>query len=100
MLTRLNNLVLTASIDPVVNHIMNVLKLPKSITKKIDKFRRDFLWHDREGNHKMHVIGWVRICCSMTMGGLGIRDLDANNEAFLAKPAWRNEPCFDPIITG
>ncbi|KAI3863718.1 hypothetical protein MKW98_031310 [Papaver atlanticum] len=31
----------------------------------------DFVWHDREGNHKMHVIGWVKIFCPMT-GGLGI----------------------------
>lgn len=31
-------------LDPVSNHIMSMLKLPKSLITKIDRYKKNFLW--------------------------------------------------------
>ncbi|KAI3869618.1 hypothetical protein MKX03_011815, partial [Papaver bracteatum] len=68
---------------------MCTLKLPKFILNKVDKLRRNFLWHDKGGQNKIHAIRWDIICKPRWLGGLGIRYLEFHNFSFLSKTAWR-----------
>ncbi|XP_026422703.1 uncharacterized protein LOC113318700 isoform X1 [Papaver somniferum] len=76
-------------LDTVSNHVMSMLKFPKGLVNKIDKFRRDFLWGGDKDSRKMHNINWLTVCSPVVNGGLGVRDLDFDNMALLAKMAWR-----------
>ncbi|XP_026451117.1 uncharacterized protein LOC113351325 [Papaver somniferum] len=62
-------------LDHVWNHVMAILKLPKGLVNKIDKFRRNFLCGGDKGSRKMHNVNWSTVCSPIVQGGLGIRDL-------------------------
>lgn len=89
---------LKSAIDPISNHIMNSMKLPAGIIKRIDRFRRHFLWKDIKNKNKSHSVGWENICRPIDCGGLGIRDLTKNNLALLGKLAWRVNKDTDSIV--
>lgn len=76
-------------LDPVSNHVMSMLKLPKGLINKIDKFRKKILWGGDKDARKMHNVNWQTVCSPVISGGLGLRDMDLNNLALLAKMAWR-----------
>ncbi|XP_026416598.1 uncharacterized protein LOC113312041 [Papaver somniferum] len=76
-------------LDPVSNHIMSMLKLPKGLFNKVNRFRRNFLWGGDKESRKMHNVGWSKVCFPNVYGGLNLRDLECNNLALLTKIAWR-----------
>lgn len=82
-----HNTLIKASIDPIANHLISIIRLPLGVTKAIDKMHRDFLWEDINGRQKRHFVSWDTLCHHSTMGGLGIRNLSSNNLAFMAKMA-------------
>lgn len=54
----------------------------------------DFFWNNNCENigtnkHKLHTIGWDKICRPKCKGGLGIRCTEDMNVAFLAKQCWK-----------
>ncbi|OVA03254.1 Reverse transcriptase zinc-binding domain [Macleaya cordata] len=68
---------------------MSCYKLPKAITHKLLCFQRDFWWNHSETDSKMVFLAWSHICKPKDMGGLGFKDPEKVNNAFLAKVAWR-----------
>ena len=56
---------------------------------RLEKLQRDFLWNGLEGEPKLHLVRWSRICEPIRNGGLAIRDLRRFNRALLGKWLWR-----------
>lgn len=76
-------------LDPSLNHLMCILKIPKFFLSEVDKLRRNFLWRDVQGKRSIHDIRWNKVCKPVWLIGLGIRDLEYHNISFLAKTGWR-----------
>lgn len=76
----------------IPSYWFSINKIPKSVCVKLDMIRRKFLWGELnsrlEYNRKLHLMKWSNICSPKTKGGLGIRKVEINNQAFLAKMWW------------
>jgi hypothetical protein len=68
---------------------MSAFLLHKWVIKKIDQIQCRFLWHghkETQINAKpMHVTNWALVTRARRLGGLGVRDLQHTNVAFLLK---------------
>lgn len=47
----------------------------------------------------LHKLRWEKVCWPVEFGGLGVRYLEVNNEALLAKMAWRISSNPDSDVT-
>ncbi|XP_026434772.1 uncharacterized protein LOC113332450 [Papaver somniferum] len=69
-------------------YYLSIFLAPCSITKKIDRIVRNFLWED-ENRKRIHNIGWKLSSKEKEKGGLGIRRAKQVNSALLKKWWWR-----------
>jgi hypothetical protein len=82
----------------VVTYHMIVFPLSKWAIKKIDKIRRNFLWHGSEDTRKGHcMVNWRRFHMPKRLGGLGVINLAKFNKALCLRWQWdkwkgRNKP--------
>jgi hypothetical protein len=61
-------------------------KLPKAVIKQIDKFRKNCLWRGTNLNGGSRPkAAWEMVCTSKEEGGLGIINLELQNQALLMK---------------
>ena len=67
---------------------MQTTLLPIAIFSEVDILIRNFLWGSNSENRKTHLVAWDRIYSEEKNGGLGIRKMKLNNEAFLMKLAF------------
>lgn len=70
------------------SYVMQTTHLPRQICDDIAKTARGFLWKDNEERRKIHFLSWKNVCKPKNQGGLGIRHLRENNQAFLMKNTW------------
>jgi hypothetical protein len=62
------------------------LKLHKSVIKQLDKYRRHCLWRGSDLNSKKPAkAAWPMVCVPKKQGGLGVINLNTDNEAMLLK---------------
>ncbi|GLT67726.1 hypothetical protein SLA2020_400130 [Shorea laevis] len=73
----------------MANHVMQIVKLPSSTCSDIDRANREFLWGGADGNRKIPLVRWERVCTPKSFGGLGFRATSLMNEALLAKLGWK-----------
>ncbi|RVW55331.1 Transposon TX1 uncharacterized 149 kDa protein [Vitis vinifera] len=66
-------------------YFLSLIRIPKSVTKRIEKIQRDFLWGGGRLERKAHLIKWKVVCSPKEEGGLGIRKIDVLNKALLGK---------------
>lgn len=65
---------------------MCTLELPKAVIKQIDKIRKGCLWRGTDINGSgMPKATWKMVCKSKAEGGLGIIDLEVQNQVLLMK---------------
>jgi hypothetical protein len=60
--------------------------LPKTVIKQIDKYKKHCLWRGLDlNNKKPPKAAWPMVCVPTPEGGLGVLDLQVQNESLLMK---------------
>jgi exonuclease III len=87
MLSQAGRLELTnAVLSALPTFYLCSLELPKSVIKHIDKFRKNCLWQGGEINaREPPKAAWKMVCAAKKDGGLGVINLERQNEALLMK---------------
>lgn len=78
-------ILLKSVLSNLLVYFMSLFMGPMLVIHKLERIRRDFLWHSTDGEHKFHLMRWNLICSPFSEGGLSIRSLKAVNRALLNK---------------
>jgi len=63
----------------------NIFPVPDTVLKQIICICRNFLWTGSVSRNKSTLVAWHMVCLPKTEGGLGLFDIRARNNSFLAK---------------
>jgi hypothetical protein len=87
LLSRGGRLVLLkAVLSAMPSYFTSVLKMPRQVVGKIERFMRNFFWSNQETNGPgARLVAWEEVCRSLEDGGLGVRDLGRSNGSLLEK---------------
>lgn len=87
MLNQAGRLQMTnAVLSALPTYYMCTLELPKAVIKQIDKFRKSCLWRGSNINGgSMPKAAWKMVCKAKEEGGLGVINLELQNQALLLK---------------
>ena len=77
-----------AVLSAIPTYPLSCLPLSKQNLNKFNSKMRNFLWNDRDKD-KLALIKWENICKPKDLGGLGVKNLQWQNEALGAKLIWR-----------
>jgi hypothetical protein len=70
-------------------HQLLVMAPPKKTTKQIKKIQRGFLWAGRAEVNGGHChVNWRKVCRPLTLGGLGVQDLERAGLALRLRWMW------------
>ncbi|GMJ15548.1 hypothetical protein HRI_005224000 [Hibiscus trionum] len=69
-------------------HFLSIFKMPASVAVKLNRLMANFLWGDSESHRSIHWRKWTDLCNPLDCGGLGIHNLNLQNQALLMKWVW------------
>ncbi|KAG5627688.1 hypothetical protein H5410_012906 [Solanum commersonii] len=72
-------------LDFLLAYVVSLFPLPSKVLKRLDKFRRDLLWHGCKDNKGYNLVKWDTTLNSRHLGGMGIRNLKRQNKSLLMK---------------
>ncbi|KAL0293518.1 UNVERIFIED_CONTAM: putative ribonuclease H protein [Sesamum angustifolium] len=75
-------------LSSILQYWCSVFILPKGVIKVIEAKLRNFLWKGgtESGGYK---VAWEQVCKPTSHGGLGIRNIQAMNNALMGKHLWQ-----------
>ncbi|WMV55131.1 hypothetical protein MTR67_048516 [Solanum verrucosum] len=76
-------------LDTLPTYVMSLFLIPPKVMKKMDRLRRDFLWHGCKEGKGYKLVNWQTTMHNREQGGLGFRNLRAQNNSLLVKWIWR-----------
>ena len=72
----------------MVQFWVTIFPMPQAVIKQITCMCRNFLWTGNVSRSKSALVAWKTICLPKNEGGLGVLDIQACNNSFLAKQLW------------
>jgi hypothetical protein len=79
-------------LQAVPGYAMSCFQLTKKQCQKQSSVSANFWWGDKDGQRKVHWIGWDQMCKNKKQGGMGFRDYESFDQAFLEKK--KDEGCY------
>ncbi|XP_058732849.1 uncharacterized protein LOC131604425 [Vicia villosa] len=73
----------------IPTYVMSCYKLPDSVCLEIEGMIARFWWGSKQGERKMHWLGWDKLAKAKAEGGLGFRGICDFNSSLLGKHYWR-----------
>ncbi|CAN1837770.1 Putative ribonuclease H protein At1g65750 [Linum perenne] len=86
-----------SALNTIPSYTMQTSLLPTEVCNVIDKKIRSFIWGSHNGERKLHLLSWEKVCQPKDRGGLGIRSAKEMNFAFLMKLTWGLIQHFDAL---
>jgi len=78
-----------AVLESIPVYWMTLYKVPVSVLRLIRTIAASYLWSGNLNNDKIHLVKWEVIARPCSLGGWGIKDLDAFGKALRMKSLWR-----------
>jgi hypothetical protein len=83
-------------VNAIPTYLMSSFMLPRSLCASINSCIRKFWWgYPQDKSHCLSLLSWENICKPKSLGGLGIRSMEALNDSLLARLGWKmvsNQP--------
>lgn len=64
-----------ATLNPIPNHLMQIMSLPTNIIQRLESYEKYFLWGSTSRKKKLHLINWETVTSPKEQRGLGIQKL-------------------------
>ncbi|GLJ13205.1 hypothetical protein SUGI_0207640 [Cryptomeria japonica] len=79
---------LAASLQGIPMYFLSMFKISGAMGEKLEKIQRIFLWTGLKEKKRLALVNCDSMCLPKSMGGLGIRKINALNKALMAKIGW------------